>query len=166
MTAPKILVGDDDGGSVRSLSPAPEVGWYLLGVIGGVFAVVAAADIALSWIPLNFGNAEWEFGTVTASLDGFPLLSTGLALVLGSAVVRGVRPTVMVAAVVVLVLALLVVAGGVLYARRIPTALATVTDPVIRAGLKEAIIKTLLQAVLYSLAFVWIGIRALRHARG
>ncbi len=165
MTARKILVREDERTvSKRFLPPSPETGWSLLGVLGSVFALVAGADILLAWFPTNFGNAEWEFGTVTASLESFPLLAVGLALLLGSSVARGAGRVVQMVSGLFLVLAVAIAAAGVMYALRVPVALETVTDPVPRSGLKRAILKTVAQAVLYSLAFAWIAIKGWRHA--
>ena len=56
--------------------------------MGWLFSVVAAADLVLAWYPTLLGNAEWEFGTATTTLEHLPLLAVGLALVFGSAVAR------------------------------------------------------------------------------
>jgi hypothetical protein len=60
------------------LEESADFGWYLLGWIGLAFALVGGFDLALIWIPLGFGNPEWEFGTVSATLDGLPVTTLGL----------------------------------------------------------------------------------------
>jgi hypothetical protein len=52
-----------------------------------------------------------------------------------------------------------------LYARSVPVALATVTDPILRVGLQKAILKTALQGVLYPAAFLWVATLGWKHAR-
>jgi len=52
-----------------------------------------------------------------------------------------------------------------LYARSVPVALETVTEPVLRVGLKKAILKTTLQGVLYPAAYLWIATLGWKHAR-
>lgn len=163
MTGPKILVGRE-GEAPTVLGPAPEVGWRLLGGAGFAFAVVAAADLALAWYPLGFGNAEWEFGTVTAVLGNFPLLIMGLGLLFSSAVGRGKAGLLKAISGLWLVLALMVVAMLALYARRVPEALQVVTEPVLREGIVESMVKVAVQGVFYPLAFAWMGIKGWKYA--
>lgn len=163
MTGPKILVGRE-GEAPVVLGPAPEVGWRLLGGAGFAFAMVAATDLALAWYPLGFGNAEWEFGTVTAVLNNFPLLIMGLGLLFSSAVGRGKAGLLKTISGLWLLLALMVVAMLALYARRIPEALQVVTDPLLREGIRESMAKVVVQGVLYPLAFAWMGIKGWKYA--
>lgn len=162
MSAPKVLV--QEAPARPRLSPAPEFGWYLLGWIGLVFAAVGGVDLLLTWYPMNFGNPEWEFGTVSAALDGLPVLTMGLALLLGSGATRGERWLVRTMALVFAVLAVVILMAAVLYVTNVPIALKAVTQPVIRTGLKKAIAKAAGQSVLYPLAYLWIARKAWRHA--
>jgi hypothetical protein len=146
------------------LEQAPDFGWYLLGWIGVVFTLVGGLDLLLTWYPTAFGNPEWEFGTVSAALDGLPVLTLGLALVFGAAVAQGTRWLVTSVAIVFVVLAIVIVLAAVLYATNVPLALQSVQDPLVKTGLKKAMVKTAGQAVLYPLAFVWIAWKGWRHA--
>jgi hypothetical protein len=163
MTGPKILVGRESE-APRVIGPVPEVGWRLLGGAGFAFAVVAAADLALAWYPTGFGSAEWEFGTVTAVLGNLPLLIMGLGLLFAAAVGRGKTGLLKVISGLWLLLALMVLLMLVLYARRVPEALRIVTEPVLREGIQEGMVKTAVQGVLYPLAFAWMGIKGWRYA--
>lgn len=162
MSAPKVLV--QEAAAKPRLAPAPDFGWYLIGWIGLVFAVVGGMDLLLTWYPLNLGNTEWEFGTVTAALDGLPAFTLGIALLMGSGAARGDRLLMRVMAIVFALLALLILAAAVLYVTDLPIALKAVTQPVIRTGLKKAITKTVGQAVVYPLAYLWIARMAWRHS--
>ncbi|MBK6420778.1 MAG: hypothetical protein IPI38_14825 [Gemmatimonadetes bacterium] len=163
MTGSRILIKSDEKNR-STLDPNPESGWYLLGGIGLVFSVVALADLVLAWYPLQFGDAEWEFGTATTVLGGMPLLAMGLGLSFGSAVARGKLGAVRLFAVGFGLLALLLIGVLALYAGTITTALATI-QPALKAGLQKAIIKTVAQGVLYPAAFLWIAITGWKHAR-
>ena len=162
MSTPKVLV--QEAPAKPRLSPAPDFGWDLLGWIGLVFTAVGGVDLLLTWYPMNFGNPEWEFGTVSAALDGLPVLTLGLGLLMGAGAARGQRWLVRTMAVVLALLAVLIVAAAILYLLNLPIALQSVTQPVIRTGLKKAIAKTAGQSVLYPLAFGWIDWKAWRHA--
>lgn len=163
MTASRILVKTDEKNR-STLDPAPDKGWYLLGGIGLVFAVVSLADLALAWYPLRMGDGEWEFGTVTTVLNGMPLLTMGLGLAFGAAVARGKMATLRMIAVVFGLLAVVLLGCLAMYAGNISTALAAVPDPEIHLGLQKAIVKTVAQGVLYPLAFGWIAFRGWKHA--
>jgi len=158
----KILVQEGKGRA--ALSPAPETAWSLLGGVGWLFSVVAAADLVLAWYPTLLGNAEWEFGTATTTLEHLPLLAVGLALVFGSAVARGARGTLRVVSILLLSLAVWVIMTGILLGRNIGVATASVTDPVLRVGLNRSILQSMVQSIGYPLAFGWLGIKGWRHA--
>ena len=164
MGEPRVLVRPEKQGH-GSLTPAPEFGWLLLGWVGLTFSVVGGLDVLLTWYPLQLGNAEWEFGTVTASLNGLPLFTMGMALLLGAAVARGSRWAVRLVAGGFGVVALTVILAALLWVTNIPLALHSVPDPVVKTGLKKAIVKTGVQAIGYPIGFAWIAIKAWRHSR-
>ena len=164
MGEPRILVRPPSKGST-ALSPAPDFGWLLLGWVGLTFALVGGVDVLLTWYPAHFGVAEWEFGTITASLNGLPLFTMGLALLLGSQVARGRRKGVRIVAWLLLAVAIAIVLAALLWATSVPLALRVVSDPVVKTGLEKAVVKTCVQAVAYPVGFVWVALKALRHAR-
>jgi hypothetical protein len=133
--------------------------------IGFLLAVVGLADLLLVWFPLAVGNPEWEFGTVSAFLDGLPAASLGLGLVLASALVLRQRWVVRVTAVLFALLALLILGAAVLYATNIPLALRSVTDPTYQLGMYKAVVKTLVQALCYPAAFLWIAAHGWRYGK-
>ena len=163
---PSIIIKEPKG-TKRPAVPVPEFGWLLLGVAGVAFFLAGAADIVLAWVPLRLGNAEWEFGTVSRSLDSLPLPLLGIALVLAAGVARGKRGWSVSAVVVLTLLALFVVIAGVLYGLDVPIAVQAVKQPLVLEGLKKSIFRTVLQAVLYAGAtatLAWLGINRIRKA--
>jgi hypothetical protein len=166
LAAPQILVPEEEIAKARRrLPPAPDYGWYLMGWLGLVFVIVGGCTLVLSWYPTLIGNPQWEFGTVSSTYDNLPITALGLGLLLAAGVARGIRWWTRIAAVVFLLLALIVIGGLVLYATNIPLALRSVTDPLARSGLKRAIVKSLLQGVMYGGVFCILGVSALRHSR-
>ena len=133
--------------------------------MGLVFTAVGMLDLALSWYPVQIGNPQWEFGTVSKTYDSLPITALGLTLLLGSGVARGARWWVRAVGVLLLLMGLAVATGLVLYALNIPLALTSVAgDPLASLGIKRAIVKALGQGVLYAVVFVVLGISALRHS--
>jgi hypothetical protein len=141
------------------------LGWYLLGGLGLVFVLAAGIDTLLAWYPTNFGMSEWKFGTVTATLNGFPLFALGIILLTASGMARG-RTWVIRAMLVVLIVVVVALLGcAALYLPEIGNALASVTDPTIKMGLRRGITKTVVQLILYPLVLGWIAFLAFRRLR-
>lgn len=164
MTASRILIKTDQKNRA-SLDPSPDTGWYLLGGIGLVFAIVSLADLVLAFYPLAVGDAEWEFGTITTVMDGLPLLTIGLGLALGAMVARGRWAGVKILSVVFALFGLVLVLLTVRYAGHISQAMGAVAEPSIKLGLRKAIAKTLTQGTLYPIGFFWIGTLGWKHAK-
>ena len=165
MTAPRILVREDSKTRQKGAEPAPELGWYLLGGLGLVFMIASGVDILLAWYPPNFGLAEWKFGTVAATLNGFPLLALGIILLTASAMARG-RVRLIRVMLVILVIAVVALIGcAALYLPEVSTALASVPEPAVKMGLKRSITKTIAQLILYPVVLSWIAVLALRRLR-
>jgi hypothetical protein len=156
---PEAQHPSDEARAVRSPNQS---GWYLLGLIGAAFALVGGTDLLVAWVPQAFGQPEWEFGTISQTLDGMPVFALGLALVLAAALVEDNRRIARVVATLFLVLAAAIVCMAVLYVTVVPLALRAVPDPTIRQGLMKAIAKAGTQAVVYPTVFAWVGIRAWR----
>lgn len=159
----KVLLAKDEGRK-PPLAQEPDFGWYLLGWIGLAFTIVGGADLLLTWYPMNFGSPEWEFGTVTAALDGLPVPTLGLAMLLGVGAARGQRWLMRTLAIVFALLAIVIVTAAILYATNIPIALQSVPDAVVRTGLKKAIAKSTVQSVVYPAVFLWMAYKAWRHS--
>lgn len=140
-------------------------GWSLVGWLGAGLALVGGLDLLLTWIPLNFGDVEWEFGTVTATFNGLPVLALGLGLSLGSAVARDRRRTTLLFSVLFVLLAVLVLGAAIIYATTVPMALGAVGDGGIRTGLMKAVVKAAGQSVIYPTLFLIVGVIGIRTAR-
>lgn len=166
MTSPRILVREDAKGARKGwVDPAPELGWYLLGGLGFVFALVGVIDLLLAWYPTNFGDMEWKFATVTTTLGSLPLFSMGLVLLTVSGLARGRRWVIGTMTVVLLLVIVLILGCAVLYLPQISNALGAVSDPTIKMGLKRAITKTVVQLIAYPLVLGPIAWVAAKHWR-
>jgi len=163
VSAPKVLIGEDR--QKAALEASPETAWELAGLVGLLFAAVGWLDVLLTWYPFHLGSAEWEFGTVTASFNGLPVPVLGMGLLLASGVALGRPWLVRLLAVWFAVTAVVLAVMAVLYVTNVPIALKTVDEPLIRTGLKKAIVKTLGQSIVYPIGFLWVGMKAWRHAK-
>jgi hypothetical protein len=138
--------------------------WAALGWLGLVFVIVGMVDLMLAWYPLALGSAEWEFGTIGATLNGFPLPALGLALNLAAGIARGSRWQMRGTAVVAIGLALLLLGFAFIYVTVIPVALADATNGVVRTGLLKSIAKAIVLLVIYPIFFLWIGYHGWKHS--
>ena len=163
VTGPQVLVREDEK-ERRRLVPTPDVGWYLLGAMGLVFAVVGFTDLALVWYPANFGSAEFEFGSVTQTMNSLPLPTLGLTLLLASGVARGSKWAVRLSVVALLLVVVAILGMALLHLTTVPQALKAPVEPLARTGLKKAIAKTVLQFLMYPLALLYVSVKAWRHA--
>jgi hypothetical protein len=136
--------------------------WWLLGNMGGALLVVGLVDLLLTWYPLSIGNPEWEFATVSATLNGVPVPAMGMVLLLAWAVTRNSRWLVRGLAALCGLLGLAMIGMALLYATDVPLALRAVTDPVLQQGLTRAIAKTTVQGFVYPLVFLWMAVRSWR----
>lgn len=132
--------------------------------VGLAFLVAGGADLVLTWLPAAFGTAEWEFGTVTQTLNGLPVPTLGLALVgvWGAATSR--RWVMWTAGIALVVLALCLLGMGGLYGLTVPVALKSTQNPLILLGLKKSIARSLVQVVTYAAAFFWLAFGFMKRA--
>lgn len=165
MDQPKPLIREKSGSKATSIVVDPALSWAILGWLGIIFLVVGGSDFALTWYPPSFGNHEWEFGTVTASFNGLPIVVMGTALVLASALQTGRRWLLVLSVVVALGMTLWILVGVVLWATNVPLALTSV-PPDVLVGMKKSLSKTLVQGVTYPIAFAYLTVRSIRGFRG
>jgi hypothetical protein len=143
----------------------PPVAWDLLGWLGFALFVVGGADFLLTWFPERFGNPEWEFGTITASLNAMPASLMGLTLLLVWALHDEAPGRARIFSTVLLVWAVALLALAVVYGLTLPLAVRGLSVPEIGVGLKRAIARTLVQLAVYPIVMAWMGIRGFRLAR-
>ncbi len=136
----------------------------ILGLVGILFLVVGAAELATQLFPMALGSPEWEFGTFSSMLDSLPLFTMGLGF-LGVYGVAGSRPVLAkTCGALFILMALFILAGAFLYATNVPQALRVNPRSTIQTGIKKAITKAALQSTIYPIAFLWAGFFTLRNS--
>lgn len=138
--------------------------WRVLAGMGIVFVLLSLVDFGLAFYPVSFGSAEWEFGTATTVMNNFPLATVGVGLIgvaglgrRGEGLVKLARWLSILAVVTILVL-------SVMFGRNLSEAVRSVTDPVLREGLYEAIARTSIQLLAYLAGFGWFAVKLQRAA--
>jgi hypothetical protein len=163
MSTPRVMVGSEKAPP----PPPPAFGaraWRTVTALGVVLAAAGVTDIALAFYPPNLGSAPWRFTTLVSVMNGLPVLSLGLLVVLMAGLALGSRAVVQVAtaANALILLGLLVAVIGILTS--MGATVADVADPM-RVGIRKATVKGVAFGVIFGAAHlfgVMIGIRATR----
>lgn len=156
----RVLIKTKASASASPVVAQPDEAWRWLGWFGLVLAAAGLTDLALVFVPANFGNAEWEFGTVAQVISGLPLATMGLAALLGAGMALGARWLQFTMG-VVLLLALLAVGGLlVMFLSHVPMALVAVEEPAL-TGIKKAIAKTVALGTYFGIGYGAAGFWAL-----
>ena len=165
--APVVAQGTAKEARARRISGQPEVLERTLALLrwaGLAFFVLGATDVALTWLPTNFGNREWEFATVTASFNGMPVIILGLVLMVATAAWEGKKWWALGGGLVAAAFFLFVLGAIVLWAGNVPLALGAV-EGVALTGLKKAIFKTAVQSMVLPIIFGALAYQGLRGFR-
>jgi len=162
MTKPRVLVSEEGKNAPRPIAPDTTTAWKWIGWFGLVLAIVGLWDFALTWYPMNWGSLEWEFATVAASYSGLPLPTMGLAALTASAIARGVQWQVILLSVGLLAFAIALLLGFLLFLTTVPIALQSVEGFAL-LGMKKAVAKTTMLAVMFPSSYLVAGIVGLRH---
>lgn len=140
--------------------------WNVLAVTGAVFLVIGLVDLALAWIPLRFGDPEWEFGTISTTINNLPVPAMGLGLFLASAVAADRTWQTVVGIVVAILLAAALAIMAAFYGLAAPLAWQAGSATVGRAIIGGAIVKAVVAIAAYFILAVVcaiLGLRALRR---
>ena len=144
--------------------PGPPVG--RLGLIAGIFIIIVGwVDILVGWFPLGFGSPEWEFGVVSATVDGLPLSTLGVVMTLLGASALGSRWGLWTASVWVAWVLVVLMVAVVLYGLTVPVALGQLGPAGLQAPLGRAVIKTSTLLAVYLCFYGWMEWQAIRGLR-
>lgn len=141
----------------RRLPPNQALLWRMFAVLGLAFLLIGLVTAGTLWFPLELGEPEWELGTSSTFFDTFPLLGLGIAFLVSSSVALGRKwSTRSVAAACILVAVFMWLAFA-LYGTVVPMALRVVQNPIALTPIKKAAAKTVVQAVVYPFALLWLS---------
>src|SRR5262249_27482403 len=136
-------------------------GWAL---VGWALTIVGIADITLLYFPARLASVDWEFGTISGTIDGMPLVTIGLSAVTAAAAARGRRGGLRTASILQLLATMVLLTLLAVYASDIPVALRAV-EPALQPTLQKAIIKTVFMGGVYDVLYLSLGVWTWRRSR-
>jgi len=158
MTERQILVGNAPALRGADFPEDPGTAWRLMTWVGLALAAVGYCDIGLAMWPIQVGNPQWEFGTISRVFDSLPLVTVATLLFFAGSMARGSKLAVRAVGAWSVLFGLVLIGATVLYVLTIPLAVRSVSEPLAAMGLKKAIIKSLIQGTVYPVTFLAIGI--------
>ena len=164
MSTPRVMVGSEKAPP----PPPPAFGaraWRTATALGVVLAAAGLTDIALAFYPPNLGSAPWRFTTLVSVMNGLPVLSLGLLVVLMAGLALGSRAVVQLATVAnaLLLIGLLVALAGIVTS--IGGAMAEVPEAV-QVGIRKATIKGIAFGAIFGAAHLFGVMLGIRSTRG
>jgi hypothetical protein len=148
MPLPSIRTGADASPAAAE-STTQDAAWRLLAWLAVVFVVVGLIDIIVAWTPLRIGTPEWEFGTVTGTLNNLPVPAMGLILLLASGAALERRGQVVAALGVAVLLLMVLLLMGILYGLTAPLAWKAGTEAVGRSAVGGSMLKSMAAFISY-----------------
>jgi hypothetical protein len=126
----------------RSGARASLDAWSALATIGAAFFALGLIDIGLGWYPTAFGNLEWEFGTISGSLNALAIPMLGLYLMLAAAIARSDRRMARIVSTLMALLLATLVVLAVIYLTLVPVAIKAVAgNALVSLGIKKGVAK-------------------------
>lgn len=153
-----VLVRDAaaSSGGRGTARPEATTAWVVVAVVGIALAIIGWVDILLAWYPPQFGTVEWEFGTISTTIDSLPLATMGLSAFAVAAIARGSPRHARTAGMVCWLIAAGLLGALALYLLDVPVAWKGVKE-VLRPVLGKAILRTSLMTLSYTALYGWLG---------
>ena len=132
--------------------------WTIIGAAGILFTVIGAFEVGVLFYPTALGSPEWEFGTFSALMDTLPLFTLGLGFLCAFALATDRKVLARLVGTVFILALLVILAGALLYATNIPQVLRVGPRSQLQTAIKKALAKTGIQAVIFPVTYIWLGI--------
>jgi hypothetical protein len=157
MTQGPVIVGGTKA-KMTAVRIDPGTGWLAAQVLGGTLVVAGAFDLALAFYPPAFGNPQWLFAVLSATIGGLAVLSLGLVGGLLASMARGSRKGIIWFTALNGLLALLLLIGIVTYVGVIGDARAALpadAGPEVARAITRTLFLSVVFLVLHCLAVVF-----------
>lgn len=157
--APKVLKQESRRKEAVLLPPSDIRAVAPLLIVGSLALCVAGwVDAGLFWIPLHFGNTDWEIGTIGQTVDALPLGTIALLLLAtGVRAAGGRRIWPRMLSVLFVVISLFLVGCLAIFLLDLPQILTAANSPGGR-GIKRGAAKVILFGVTYVIMYAAAGI--------
>ncbi len=160
----RILIKDQER-QATSVHPSWPAAWRAIGWFGFLLAVIGIGDALVNWYPMGWGSPEWEFGTISTTFGALPLVTMGLAALLGSVLARGSRSGIIAVSIFVLLAGLTLLALYVLFLTDVPLALKATARSAARLAIRRGIVRTTILGVGFGFGYLVAAMLSLLSLR-
>lgn len=157
----RILIEEEERQAAR-LSPSWPTAWKAIGWFSFLLVVVGLDEFLINYYPLAFKSTEWEFATIANSLGTLPMLSMGLAGVLGSFLARGVRWGTVLMVVVFAVFGLTILGLYGLFMTDVPLALKASAGTAAALPIRRGIVRATVLGLVFGVGYLAAAVVSLR----
>lgn len=161
----RILIEEEERQAAPMLRN-PVAAWRSIGWFGFLLAAIGTADALTNWFPLAFQSPEWEFATIATTFGSLPLVTMGLAALLGAAFALGNRRGALVMALLLLVLGLVVLGLYALFMTNVPMALQATAGRPGSLPIRRGIMRTSIMGLGFSVGYLAAAVFSLRSLKG
>ena len=161
VVAPKAV---DTQKQKARFQPDLPLAWVFVLVVGGGLALVGVIDVGLLFTHARWASLDWEFGTVSAMIDGMPLITIGCGAMAAATVARGWHVGRKLLAPVFVLITLGVLASLVVFLLDVPPALKAM-DPLMRPLVMKVILKTGTMGATYVVVYSLLAALTWRRRR-
>lgn len=152
--------------SRSSLTPTADPAiWRALGVFGAVLVSLGLLDLFMLWVPESPDSAEGIFATISTLFDHFPQVGLGLVLLLAGGVSRGRTFATRWMGILAVIAAAGLWLAAFLYLDALPYILQVSSPPAVHVHVRNMVIKTGVQALVYPILLVLLAYRGWQATR-
>ncbi len=162
--ATRILIKEQERQAAQARPNAPAA-WRVVGWFGLLLLAIGLGDALVNWYPLGWGSPEWEFATVAATFGALPLVTMGLAALLGSMLGRGSRVGIIAVSVLALLAGLAVLGLFLLFLTDVPLALRASARTAASLAIRRGIVRTSILGLGFGVGYLAAAVLSLVSLR-
>lgn len=160
----RILIEEEER-QAASVQPSWPRAWKVIGWFGLLLVAIGLGDGLVNWYPMGWGSPEWEFGTIATTFGALPLVTMGVAALLGSVLARGSRTGVIAVGVFVLLAGLAVLGLYALFMTDVPIALQASARTPAALAIRRGIVRTSILGLGFGVGYLAAALVSLLSLR-
>ena len=159
----QVILGSPGERSSRA-QPDEQAAWAMVFLVGASLVAIGATDVAMLFYPARFASLDWEFGTISAFVDGLPVMTIGFSAMIVASAARGWRRWRGVLAALALLMAIATLVMLMIFVLDAPAAFRAI-NPAMRQSLTKAVVKTGFMGFVYVCLYAALGVWTWRRLK-